>query len=135
MADIKQTVTKTEENGVNDSGTPVNQQTKRVQTESAADTKTTAQNIIWYVVGLIEILLVLRFVLKMLGANQTASFVSLVYNVSGVLSAPFDSIFRVTSKTTGQTQSVFEPSILVAAVVYALVAWGIVKLVTINRKD
>jgi hypothetical protein len=134
MADIKQTVTRTEDTGVTPTGATVQQQTKHVQTESAPDTKTTIQNIIWYLLGLIEVLIALRFVLKLLGANSASSFVNFIYNVTGVLTAPFDSIFGVTEKTTGQTQSVFEPSILVAAVVYLLVAWGIVKFITINQK-
>jgi hypothetical protein len=134
MADVKQTVTRTEESGLATNGAPVNQQTKRVQTESATDTKTTAQNVVWYVAGFIEIVLVLRFALKLLGANPASSFVDLVYNVTGVLTVPFDSIFGVTTATSGPTRSVFEPSILVALVVYALIAWGIAKLITINQK-
>ncbi len=134
MADIKQTVTRTDNSGVDTAGAEVQQQTKRVQTEAAVDTKTTAQNIVWYVLGFIEVLIGIRFVLKLLGANTASSFVHLIYNVTGVLTAPFDSIFGVTTTTTGQTNSVFEPSILVAAAVYALIAWGIVKLITINQK-
>lgn len=134
MADIKQTVTKTEDRGVDNSGASVQQQTKRVQTEATVDTKTTMQNIVWYLMGIIEILLAIRFVLKLFGANSANSFVNLVYNVTGVLTVPFDNIFGVTNTTTGTTHSVFEPSILVAAVVYAVIAWGIVKLININQK-
>lgn len=134
MADIKQTVTRTEDEGVDTSGASVQQQTKRVQTESAADTKTTAQNVVWYILGFIEILLGLRFVLKIFGANPESGFVNLVYNITNVLTVPFDRIFGVTSTTAGTTHSVFEPSIVVAAVVYVLIAWGIVKLITINKK-
>lgn len=135
MADVKQTVTRTEDSGVDDTGAAVQQQTKRVQTEAAADPKTTLQNLVWFLLGVVEILLAIRFFFKLLGANSASSFVDLVYNVTGVLSAPFDSIFGVTQTTTGTTKSVFEPSIIVAGVVYALVGWGIVKLITINQKD
>ena len=134
MSDIKQTVTRTDEQGLDAAGAPVEQQTKRIQTESATEPKTTIQNIIWYIVGIIEILLALRFVLKLFGANTASSFVGFIYNVSGVLTAPFDNIFGVTHATSGQTRSVFEPSILVAAAIYALIGWGIVKLITINQK-
>lgn len=135
MADIKQTVTRTEDRGVDDTGAEVQQQTKRIQTESGVDAKTTSQNVVWYVLGFIEILLGFRFVLKLLGANPASGFVDFVYNLTGVLTAPFDSIFGVTKTLAGETQTVFEPSILVAAAVYGLIAWGIVKLVTINQKD
>lgn len=134
IKDVKQTVTKTEDTGITSEGATVQQETKRVQTEAAPDPKTTVQNIIWYVLGLIEVLIGLRFVLKMLGANPASSFVDMIYNVTGVLTAPFDSIFGVTQTTNGTTESVFEPSILVAALVYALIAWGIVKIITINSK-
>jgi len=134
MADIKQTVTRTEDSGVDTTGANVQQQTKRIQTESAVDTKTTAQNAVWYLLGFVEILLGFRLVLKLFGANPSTSFVDMMYGVTGVLTAPFDRIFGVSSTTTGETRSVFEPSILVAAAVYALIAWGLVKLVTINQK-
>lgn len=135
MADIKQTVTRTEDSGVDSDGAEVQQQTERVQTKAGVDAKTTSQNVVWYVLGSIEILLGFRFVLKLLGANVASGFVDFIYNVTGVLTAPFDSIFGVTKTLAGETQSVFEPSILVAAAVYALIAWGIVKLVTINQKN
>lgn len=133
MSDVKQTVTNTEDHGVNENGAAVEQQTKQIHTETSADSKTVAQNIVWFVLGLIETLLLLRFILKLTGANPASGFVDFVYSVSGVLSAPFDNIFGVTSAAAGSVQSVFEPSILVAALVYALIAWGIVKLLTIDR--
>ena len=135
MSDIKQTVTQTDDTGVDATGTPIEQQTKRIQTESAIEPKTTAQNLVWYLLSVIVALLALRFILKIFGANTGSSFVHFIYNVTGVLTAPFDNIFGVTQASAGQTHSVFEPSILVAAAIYALVAWGIVKLITINQKD
>jgi len=135
MADIKQTVTRTQDEGVDTTGTEVQQQTKRVQTEAAPDSKVTAQNVVWYILGFIEILLAFRFVLKLLGANPASGFVDFVYNITGILTIPFDSIFGVTKVATADVKAVFEPSIIVAAVVYLLIAWGIVKLITINQKD
>lgn len=135
MSDIKQTVTQTDETGVDATGTPVEQQTKRVQTEAVAGPKTTLQNVVWYILGVVEVLLALRFILKLFGANTASSFVNFIYSVSGVLSAPFDNVFGVAQTAAGDTRSVFEPSILVAAAIYALIAWGIVKLITINQKD
>ncbi len=134
MADIKQTVTRTEDSGINENGAAVEQQTKQIHTETAADTSTVVRNVIWFIIGLIEVLLALRFVLKLTGANPSSGFVDFIYSVSGVLTAPFDSIFGVTSASAGSVQSVFEPSILVAAAIYALIGWGLVKLLTINRR-
>ncbi len=130
MNEFKETVTTREEDGVDTSGPQVTQQTREVETRASG--KTTAVNIVWYILGFIGVLLALRFVLKLLGANLDSGFVSFIYSLSGVFTAPFDNIFGVASTTTGEVQSVFEPSILVAGVVYMLIGWGIVKLLNLN---
>lgn len=74
--------------------------------------------------------------LKLFGANPESGFVDFVYLVTGVLTAPFDNIFSVASPETGDVvRSVFEPSILVALIVYILLGWGIVKLLNLNRSN
>ncbi len=135
MQDVEQVVTKTEANGVDQDGAAVQQQTKRVQTNASTSPKLTAVNGVWYVLGLIEILLAFRFILKLFGANSGSGFVSFIYSVTNILTAPFDSIFGVTRPPAGEVNSVFEPSIIVAGIVYAVVAWGIVKLLTLNQRD
>lgn len=135
MADVRQTITRTEDVGVDNTGAAVTQQTKQVHTDASADGQTTAQNAVWYVLGVIEILLALRFIFKLFGANPRSAFVDFIYDVSRLLTAPFDNIFGVSATTAGQTRSVFEPSILVAAAVYALIAWGIARLITLNQKN
>jgi hypothetical protein len=135
MAEFKETVTQSKDEGIDQTGAQVQQKTRKVNTAVTADGKSVAGNVVWYIFGFIEILLAFRFVLKLLGANPNNGFVDLVYTVTGILTAPFDSIFGVKSATSGDIQSVFEPSILVAMLVYALVAWGIVKLINLNRTD
>ena len=133
MTEIKKTVTTTQNQGVNETGAQVSQATKKVGTEVTGDSRSIITNGIWYIVGFIEVILMLRFVLKLLGANPSNGFVDFIYAVSGVLTAPFDSIFGVTTPPAGDVEAVFEPSILVAAAVYALIGWGIVKLINLNR--
>lgn len=135
MSEFKETVTTSVDEGVTQTGGQVEQQTRKVNTEVAGDSKTTASNIVWYIVGLIEILLAFRFALKLFGANPSSGFVDFIYSITNVLTAPFDSIFGVTSADTGDVQSVLEPSILVAAAVYAILGWGIVKLLNLNRPE
>jgi len=130
MSEFKETTTTRQDDGVDTPGSQVQQQTRT--TNTTAGSKTTATNIIWYIVGFIGILLAFRFVLKLLGANPNSGFVDFIYAVSGVLTAPFDNIFGVTGTTAGEVSSVFEPSILVAGVVYMLIGWGIVKLLNLN---
>ena len=83
--------------------------------------------VVYYILGVIEVLLALRFVLRMLGANAQTTFVQFIYSISAVFMAPFSSIF----KTTVTEGAKFEWSILVAMAVYALVAWGIVALINV----
>jgi hypothetical protein len=133
MAEFKKTVTTSQGEGVDNTGAQVQQKTQKVNTDVSTDSKLTAANIVWYILGIIEILIGFRFVLKLLGANPASGFVDFIYNITGVLTAPFDNIFGVATTNSGDIHSVFEPSILVAAAVYALIGWGIVKLININR--
>lgn len=133
MSDYKETVTTSEAEGVKSNGAQVREQTTEVTRDSSTDSRLVLVNGIWFVIGLIEVLLAFRFAFKLFGASPSSSFVDFIYSVSGVLTAPFDGIFGVTSATAGDVRSVFEPSILVAAAVYALIGWGIVKLVNVDR--
>ncbi len=133
MAEFKETVTTSQDEGIDATGAQVQQETRRVDTKVSADGKSTAANGVWYVVGFVEIMLAFRFIMKLLGANPSSGFVNFIYSLTNILTAPFDNIFGVARTTTGNVQSVFEPSILVAAAVYALLGWGIVKLLNINR--
>jgi len=133
VAEFKKTVTTSQDGGVDEAGAKVQQETRKVDTKVSGDNKSIVTNVIWYIIGIIEILLAFRFVLKLFGANSSTGFVDFIYKVSGVLTGPFDNIFGVTKQVAGQTGSVFEPSILVAAAVYVLIGWGIVKLLSLNR--
>ncbi len=85
--------------------------------------------IIWYVLGFIEILLLFRITLKALGANPFSGFVSLIYTLSDPLTLPFAGILR--SNVSGG--SVIEWSTIFAAIVYILIAWGLVNLLQLMK--
>lgn len=85
--------------------------------------------IVWYILGLIEVLLAFRFVLKLLGANSAAGFTNFIYKVTYLFAAPFLSVFRIT-QISG---SIFEWTTLLAMFVYWLVAVGIIKLLLIGK--
>ncbi len=89
-----------------------------------------AYQIIWYILGMIEILLAFRVLLKMLGANINSSFVSLIYMVSDPLALPFSGIFRVGINQQG---ALFEWSTLVAMAVYSLIAYGLIQLMQLVK--
>ena len=86
-----------------------------------------AVQITWFVIGLIGVLMAMRFFLKLTGGSSQAEFVSFVYGVSGPLVAPFRGVFP----DSGQGFFVYEPSTLVALAVYLLLGWGIVTLIKI----
>lgn len=88
-----------------------------------------AQRVVWFVVGVVNVLIAIRFILLLLGANQSAGFVDFIYGVTSVFVAPFVGIFG--EPTYGRFM--FEWSSLLAIVVYSLIAWGIVKLLTLSR--
>lgn len=85
--------------------------------------------IVWYILGLIEVLLAFRFVLKLLGANADAGFTTFIYGVTYVFAAPFLNVFRVT-QVAG---SVFEWTTLLAMFVYLVLAYGIIKLFLMGK--
>ncbi len=84
---------------------------------------------VWYILGFIEILLLFRFILKLLGANPGAGFTDLIYTLSYVFVAPFLNVFRITAIQG----SVFEWTTLLAMIVYAVIAWGIIKLFVMGK--
>lgn len=115
---------------VQDGATNVQRQT--VQATHKEDGAVIVQRIVWFIAGFIIIMLALRVVLLMLGANQGNVFVDLVYAVGGLFAAPFSGIFG--SPTYGQF--FFDSASVVAMVVYALLAWGIAKAFTLTgRKE
>jgi hypothetical protein len=85
--------------------------------------------IISLIFGIIIAFIVLRIALLLLGASQGNAFVDFVYGVSGVFVAPFYGIF---GNTPVYGASVFDLSSLVAIIVYALIDWALVALVTIG---
>ena len=86
-----------------------------------------AAAVVWFVVGIVEILIAARFLGKLFGASAHSAFVSFIYQVSGPLVAPFTGIFG----DTGSRTNTFETASLVALVVYAVIGWGLVVLIRI----
>jgi hypothetical protein len=85
--------------------------------------------IVWYILGLVEVLLAFRFVLKLLGANAGAGFTDLIYMLTAPLVAPFVAVFRV-SRAEG---SIFEWTTILAVFVYYVIAWGIIKMLMMGK--
>jgi YggT family protein len=74
---------------------------------------------IYWIFGLIEGLIAIRFLLKALGANPSAGFAEFIYGITYPLVLPFVGLFG-----SPQAQgSVLEVHSVVALIVYALLAW------------
>ena len=86
-----------------------------------------AAAVVGFIVGVVDILIAARFLLKLLGAAAQSAFVNFVYTVSGPLVAPFQGIFG----NGGSKANSFETADLVAIVVYAVIGWGLVMLIRI----
>jgi len=92
------------------------------------NTTTTTTRIVYWLTAILVTLLAFRLVLKLLAASTSSAFVALIYDVTKVFIAPFNGIFEA-------VESGFETSTLVAIIVYALVGWGIAKLVAISTNS
>ena len=107
--------------------TPVTTSRTAIHTEGSSTNRT--MQIIWWVVGLIDVLIAIRFLLKLFGANP-APFVRFMYDLTWPLVAPFHGIFN----TAQEGRSILEPESLVAMAIYALIGWGIVSLIRLMSR-
>ena len=88
--------------------------------------------VIWFVIGVIIILLAFRFLLSLLGANKTNGFANFIYSVSHPFVAPFFSLFNYSNIQYGVSR--FEVYTLVAIAVYAVLGWVLGALVNLGRR-
>jgi uncharacterized protein YggT (Ycf19 family) len=99
--------------------------------EAPSDRANIAVRIVWFIAGVLLTLLAFRFVLVLLGANPSNGFANFIYTVSHPFAAPFFGLFGY-SLHYGVSR--VEVSTLIAMAVYAILAFGISRLVTIGQK-
>lgn len=85
--------------------------------------------VVWYILSVVEGLLLIRFILKLLQANPDAFFTSLIYSLSYIFTAPFAAVFQ----NMVVEQSVFEWTTLLAMLVYWLIAVAIIRLFIMSK--
>lgn len=100
-------------------------------TAGARDAQTLLTNVIWFICGVILVLLTFRFLLALLGANQGNWFAHFIYSTSYPFVAPFFGLFSYDYR---YGVSKFETYTLVAMVVYIVIAWILTALVNLNRR-
>src|SRR5664279_11736 len=104
----------------------VTRETEAVPVSSAGNL---VANIIYIMFSILEALLAFRLVFKLLGANSSSGFVSFIYALTEPFVMPFYGIFGRVTTDGATTTAVFEPAVLIAMIVYALICWAIISIV------
>lgn len=86
--------------------------------------------LVWFISGVVEVILALRFIFVLLGANPANGLANLIYTISHPLVTPFFSLFNYRF-IDGVAR--FEGYTLVAMIIYGLIGYGIARLLTIGR--
>lgn len=81
--------------------------------------------VIYFLVGALEVLLLLRFLFKLLGADPNSGLANFIYAFSNPFVVVFNGIFGDYKLAPN---SFLELSTLIAMAIYALLAWGLVAL-------
>ena len=110
---------------INDTGTAPVREASVVKSSTPARR---AMDVVYLVFGIIDALLVIRLVLKLLGANVHAGFASFTYGLTDFFLAPFRGLLP----TIVSGQAVLELSLLFAILIYSLIAIGLVRLLAIT---
>ena len=86
-----------------------------------------AVQLVYLVFGVIDGLIIIRVILKLLGANAHAAFASWLYSFTAFFLSPFHNLLP----TIGTEQSQLELSSLIAILVYGLAGWALARLATV----
>jgi hypothetical protein len=83
-------------------------------------------NITYFLFGMLELLLAVRVILHLVGANAENGFANFIYG----LSAPFVALFASLLKNPAlTTTAVLEVTTIIAMIVYAMLAWLVGRLI------
>ena len=83
-----------------------------------------ARRIVVFAFGIVQVLIILRILLLLVGANDDSAIVAAIYNVSGFFVAPFDNVLgRETVRNGG--------SLLDVAAVVALIGWTVLEAIIV----
>ena len=82
--------------------------------------------VIYFLTGALNILLLLRVVLRLLRANPANEFARFIYNLSHSFVVPFANLFR---RPVFEKSEVLDINALVAILVYALLAWLVTRFI------
>lgn len=101
-------------------------------TDDVVDGAVVLSRVIWFIAGVIDVILAIRFILILFGANTANVFDNFMYTISYPFAVPFFGLFNYNLR---YGVSRVELSALFGILIYSLVALGITRLITINRRD
>jgi hypothetical protein len=84
-----------------------------------------ATQLIWLFLGIIEVLIALRFVFRLIGVNPANPFAIFLYGLTNLFVGPFITL----TGAPAAGNMVFEISSLLAMAIYLLIAWGLERIV------
>jgi YggT family protein len=84
-----------------------------------------ATQLVWLFLGILEALFALRFVLKLIAANEASPIAVFIYGFTNLFLWPFAGL-TVTPSAGGM---VLEVSTLIAMVVYGLIGWAVERII------
>jgi len=105
-----------------------NMQTQ-TETHGSQEEAHPAKRIVGVIFSIIEVILALRIIFKLLGAKTDSWFVQFIYNITNFFVGIFGGIFEKVT-INADSNAVFEPAALIAIAVVALIALGVLKLMT-----
>lgn len=83
------------------------------------------ENSVYFLVGMLETLLLIRFFLRLTGANPDNMFASFIYRLSEPFVAPFSTLFISPTAKTDATigENIFDVNLVIAIVIYCLLGF------------
>lgn len=109
--------------------------TKQTETRNTRPESHAAKRIVGVFFSIVEVILALRFVFKILGANSENGFIKIIYDITQFFIVIFEGIFAKITISIGQSEGIFEPATLIAMLIIALVAWAVMKLMTPRKSS
>lgn len=92
-----------------------------------------AVRIVWFIVGIVVVVLLVRVVLALIGANLENQFANFIYVVTDPFVAGFRGLLQVGQFQAGVSR--LELETIVAAVIYTLIGWGFVSAIRLLSKE
>ena len=90
--------------------------------------------IIYFILTIVLVLLLVRFILIFFGANQSNGFVDFIYSMSQPLVSPFYGIFK-NNFVYGQGRDRFDFETIFAAIIYSIIATIAVKAISLGKRN